>query len=310
RILDSGLTRHPISRRRGISLVVLLAILVLPLSSMQLSHAAAQSGSITLSVALPAFSPKVEAVNEAIFKEFEDAHPGVQVKILHDMDLPNDPVAGVDAYFAAMQKYASSADVLFTWNTQGVVPHGTRAGYFLDLAPLVAADTAINVGDFYPAMWKAFQWDNGIWALPVTSELFMFSYHKPGFDKVGVPYPDKGWTLNDFADAVTKLSAKDSQGNVTTPGFAAYGIDQWALWQSLLDTKLYDDSSIPNAPQLASPSVEALLTTLHQLRANGIIKDSADENAPLGLNDPRHIARLTDQGAALLPGGKAELMTI
>ncbi len=306
RLLDLRPSRRLLSRRRALNLVVLAALMLLPFSTVQFSRAAP---AVVISIALPPnMKPYVE--DTGIFHDFEAAHPGVTVKVVDAIDVP-DPVDGLDAYFTAMQKYAPSADVLYTTsfpNSLAVVPHGTRAGYFLDLAPLVASDSSLNVDDFYPQVWKSYQWDKGIWALPTSSDLEVFSYDKAAFDRAGVAYPDDQWTLNDFANAVTRLTVKNSDGYVTTAGFAnSGGIFRMALWQSLFDVPLFDENVVPNPPQFDHPSVEAVLDTYRQLEQQGFI-GSYSSTAPLGVDLARAAFRV-NRSTALLPGGKAGLLT-
>lgn len=306
RILDLRQSRRLLSRRRALDLVVLAALVLLPFSTVQFSRAAP---AVVISIALPPnMKPYVE--DTGIFHDFEAAHPGVTVNVVEAIEVP-DPVDGLDAYFTAMQKYTPSADVLYTAsfpNGLAVVPHGTRAGYFLDLAPLVASDPSLNVDDFYPQVWKSYQWDKGIWALPTSSDLEVFSYDKAAFDRAGVAYPDDQWTLNDFANTVTRLTIKNSDGRITTPGFAqSGGIFRMALWQSLFDVQLFDETVVPNPPRFDHPSVEAVLDTYRQLEQQGFI-GSYSSTAPMGVDLARAAFR-ANRSTALLPGGKAGLLT-
>src|SRR5262249_40136198 len=78
-ILDLQQSRHPLNRTRCLSLLILVALLVLPLSTLQFSRAAAQNPSIVLSVTVP--SDVKSVIGESVFKDFETAHPGVTVKM-------------------------------------------------------------------------------------------------------------------------------------------------------------------------------------------------------------------------------------
>src|SRR5258708_22375796 len=193
-------------------LVALAVVLVfgaaLPLASLQ-----AQTSSVTISLGVPPGFK--DTINKKMLKDFEDANPGIKVNIVDTAQTP-DPANGLDAYLTALQKYASSADVLYAFPPM-VSPQGTQAGYFLDLAPLTSTDNSLNISDFYPAAWQAYQWDNGVWALPASVQIGALVYDPAAFDKARVTYPSEKWTLDDFVNAVNKLSLNNADGKVTTP---------------------------------------------------------------------------------------------
>jgi ABC-type glycerol-3-phosphate transport system substrate-binding protein/beta-lactamase regulating signal transducer with metallopeptidase domain len=303
-ILDQRQSRHLLTRRRSLSLVLLVAVALLPLSSVRLSHA--QPDAIMLSLALPKASG---AEFSAMLHEFETVHPGVSVHILDAMRVP-DVTDGLDAHFTAIQQYANKADVLFidSFNL-GLTPHDTRAGYVLDLTPYVDGDPAFQVDDFYPQIWPAFQWDRGIWAVPIAVDMVLLNYNRAAFDRAGIAYPDGHWNLDEFASAITRLSAKDTGGDITAAGFANSGrIFRESLWRSLIGTNIVDDTVIPNQPRFVTPAVEAILSSYQQLSEQNLISSDASSAAmfvsdirPRDFSDP-------GRGWSLLPGGKAVLL--
>lgn len=308
-ILDIGQSRHPLTRRRCISLLLLLSMLLLPLSTMQFTHVSAQNNGITLTVAVP--PDMKDQIDQNLLQEFVAANPGITVTVVD-----NRPVElasfGLTAHFNDMQKLASSADLIFFRSYEGLElsPLDTRAGYILDLAPLINSDPTLKVDDFLPQLWSAFQWDRGIWALPVSADLAMMSYDRTAFDKLGLPYPDNKWALQDFVNTVNKLAIKDTNGHVITPGFANSGkIFRLPLYRSLIGTNLVDDSVIPNQPKLDMPNVETVMDADKQLEQQGLIggDPAIVPMSVLSVND--RLFSAPNRGAALLPGGKAEVIT-
>jgi ABC-type glycerol-3-phosphate transport system substrate-binding protein len=309
RILDSHQNRRPLTRIRCLSLLLILSIAVTPLSTVQLSRASAQNSGTVISLGVPGWAKNIIEDTNTL-KDFESAHPGVTVAVVESPGVP-DPVDGLDAYFTAMQKYATSADVLYTetfGNNLAVTPHGTRAGYFLDLAPLVEDDTSLNVGDFYPQMWRSFHWDKGIWALPLSGDVVVLGYERAAFDQAGLAYPDGKWTLSDFANAVTKLTLKDAEGRVVRPGFNNTGrIYRVLFWQSLLDVKLYDENVVPNMPQFDKPGAIAIVDTYRQLEQQGMIGNTAPGS--LFVYEVSRAHYPPERGVSLLPGNRAGLLS-
>jgi len=301
RILDVEQRRQPLRRSVRVG-VLLLMVMVLPFSTVQFSRA--QSQPIILSIAAPqGFS---DALASAIARDFESAHPGVSVKFVDAAPVP-DAADGLDTYFSAMQKLASSADVLaINGFNLGLSPLATRAGYLLDLAPYARSDSSLKADDFYPAMWRAYQWDNGLWGLPIGAQLVGLRYVSAAFDRANLPYPEGRWSLDDFANAVTKLAIRDKDNNVTFAGFANSGrIFREALWRSLMGTSALDESIIPNAPQFDKPEIVRVMETYHQLEQQQVI--SSDVSAA-AMYAGTYNGKDPKIGFALLPGNKAVLL--
>jgi ABC-type glycerol-3-phosphate transport system substrate-binding protein len=318
RILDIGQSRRSLTRTRSVSMLLLLAIALLPLSTMQLSRASAQNTDITLTVTFPAWQTPGRngtPTGDAFVDDFERAHPGVKVAFVEAVDVP-DPVDGIDAYFTAVQKAATTSDLVLTDNAgfpMAVTPQSTRAGYFLDLTPLIAADSSLKVDDFYPQVWKSFQWDHGMWAIPYSLDLAVLNYNKEFFDKAGIAYPSGKWTLDDFGNAATKLTLKDASGNRTQSGYAGgeyiWSSGNAALKQGLIgDTNLYDQTNIPGQPQFSNPKVEAVVDTWQQLTQQGAIA-GVPVTAAMYVDNLGHMLGRPDYKPtySLLPGNKAGL---
>jgi ABC-type glycerol-3-phosphate transport system substrate-binding protein len=101
--------------------------------------------------------------------------------------------------------------------------------YYAKFLAIVSGDSSLNPDDFFPAAWKSFQWDRGIWALPANLTPQILIYHADAFDKAGLAYPNENWTLDDFAHAAHALAVQDAQGKVTIPGFYGLGGKTQAL---------------------------------------------------------------------------------
>src|SRR5579859_6885232 len=132
-------------RLTGRRLAGFLVILALLCATFLPESLHAQPNNITLSLAIPSFQK--DSYNDKLIGDFEAANPGVKVNVIaSDTNVP-DPALGLDAHFSALDQYAASADVLFV-NNGNLSIEGTRAGYFLDLAPLVSQDKNIRIDDF------------------------------------------------------------------------------------------------------------------------------------------------------------------
>jgi ABC-type glycerol-3-phosphate transport system substrate-binding protein len=216
------------------------------------------------------------------------------------------------AYLDSVQKFVSLADVVLV-RSNDVSPEATRTGYYLNLEPLVASDTSLNASDFYPNMLRAFQWDNGMWALPVSADVTILTYDPSAFDAAGLNYPTGQWTLKDLINAASKLTVKDSAGNITTPGLELFqGNNDIALYMSLLGKQLVDPNAVPNAPAINQPEVQTLLDALPDLYAVVPAQANTFGQSPIQIGSIRTLVfrnpnqqNGVQRKGTLLPGGHA-----
>ncbi|HLY26330.1 MAG TPA: extracellular solute-binding protein [Aggregatilineales bacterium] len=274
----------------------------------------AQSNGVTLTIALPSFMSASDAQYQAVMQPFEAAHPGVTIKVVSKDPILPPPAEGLDTYLKDLHDYMTSADVVYV-DSNVITPEGTRAGYFLDLASLAAGDKTLNSDDFYPAAWKAFQWDHGQWALPTGSDALVMGYKASAFDAAGVAYPNGKWTLDDLANALRKLSLKDASGAITRAAlFAPDRGERGTLLQSLIAGSLFDSTTIPDTLHLDTPAAEKVLDAWQQFQNEGLF-NSDMTSAPLVilptaiLSRMPRIANANNEAWAIspLPGGQVGL---
>lgn len=296
------LAKHTRIVRAALSVVLLLNIVL----SVSLTRAV--DSPIILQLALSDFAANDRS--GSFLRDFEASHPNVKVRLV-DADLVANvqpPSSGVVRHLEALQQYASSADVLFA-NFEVLTTESTRAGLFLDLAPLIKADNTFSADDFYPAAWASFQWDGAIWALPTSEQLIMLNYDPAAFDRAGLTYPDEHWTLTELVKAVQTLAQKDSKGRITSPGMDVMPYHNGSFFRSLVEGDLVSGDTTPEQPLFTQSGVENLLTVWAKLVADGYIGRDLDK-APLSITPLYAAIRPNDtRRLALLPGGRAGIST-
>jgi ABC-type glycerol-3-phosphate transport system substrate-binding protein len=299
--------------KRSFPLVVLLAVAVLaPL------HLLAAQNNIVLTVVVPQW--REDALeNPEIFAPFEAAHPGVDVVLAPSSNNTFFTPAAYDleSHLNGAFEYAAEADVLYVSNDNLSI-EATLAGAFLDLSPLAAGDPDLNPEDFFPGAYESFQWDRGLWALPVSMDVQILIYNPAAFDAAGLAYPDEGWTLDDFARADRELTTYDDEGNVTRPGMATFGANTYLL-RSLLSHGFYDPTTSPQQPKFSDADTQALLASWTEYQKEGLlggaeINEAFDFNTvpilistPWMLNQNFVQSNAGPKAGALLPGGTAGL---
>lgn len=280
-----------------LQVVFLIVILFIGASN---SAAPALAQNITISINLPYAKAEVLAYS-GIIAEFENTHPGIRVHIVHGDNYPYFMQSASEA-----TEFAQSADVLYL-ESNGFEPEIMLGGYFLDLAPLVNVDNTLNPADFYPAVWQSYQWDNSIWALPVSFELLVLTYDTLAFDAVGLAYPTENWTAAELSTAALTLATYNAQGAVVTKGLTYSYLAEYALPRSLLRDNLFDATVFPAVPRLNTPAAADLLQTWGNLIHQGVVGPSGmgQAAAPMSVSTFDEFNGVPGQGAVLLPGGRA-----
>lgn len=289
-----------------IALVALLAVsAMLPLAS-----SFAQSSTVTITLAVP--DNQHDVFNDKIIPDFQKDNPNIIVQLVSETQ-PNVGSTANDAtaHLDAIQKLSSSGDVFLVRSTD-VSAESTRAGYYLNLQPLIDSDKQINVPDFYPNIYRAFQWDQGMWALPISTDVTLLTYDPAAFDKVGIAYPTPQWTIDNLITAAKALTQTDSTGKVVTPGIELFGgNNDIPLYMSLLNKPMFDTSAIPNPPMIDQPEVAALLDKLPDLFAIVPQQSNTFGQAPIQIGSFRRLlfqrANDATRKGVLLPGGHAYL---
>jgi ABC-type glycerol-3-phosphate transport system substrate-binding protein len=301
--------------------VFALALFVALVSGATPGAVSAQSNAIITLAAPQNLRQQLES--GGVIEAFEAQNPGVDVVVEYVANTPiSSPAAGMDSYLEDMQTFVEQGDVLYV-GTNSIAPEATRSGLFLDLSPLTNGDPSLNVNDFYPQVWLSFQWDGGVWALPVTTSVTGLTYDPDAFDAAGLAYPSTAWTIDDLANAARALAVRDSSGAVTTPGLTASSNNVGLLFRSLTGQPFYDSNTLPTNPNLATPELEALLTTWKTLIDEGVVAvggGGRNSESPMTIgssfiavratrasNGSTAIETVSETLNTLLPGGHAGL---
>ncbi len=291
-------------------MIVALFMILAPLKAQE---------AIVISLSVPEFVE--DLFSDSIINEFEAQNPGISVNIVaaDGFGSPFNPQAAVEDYLNDVRDYASSADV-FVVDSDTLTPEATRAGYLLDLSPLINSDPNFNSFDFFDPVLQSFNWDAGTWAVPVSAEPIVLYYDPAAFDAAGLAYPTPDWTIFDLDNAIRRLAQFDEEGNITVPGFVNLTTDLDALFISLLGNGLYDNSFLPNEPDYSNPELANLLSIWRNLEQEGFLTLPTNEDGgidfgsyPLELGQSsfggiRFSGDAVERQITLLPGGRAGLV--
>jgi ABC-type glycerol-3-phosphate transport system substrate-binding protein len=173
----------------------------------------------------------------------------------------------------------------------------------------------VDQADFFASVWPSFQWDQGLWAIPVAVDPIIIVYQPDEFDAAGLSYPTDQWTIDDFEFAIRQLAEVGADGTVQNSGVFLFDFGVDMLFISLTGETLYDDAVIPSAPALVRPGIESLLIRWETLAEEGYVTPQLTGNLddfPLRVVNSFGVFSLgqenvTPPQGALLPGGRAGL---
>ncbi|GMV37588.1 MAG: ABC transporter substrate-binding protein [Fimbriimonadales bacterium] len=146
-------------------------------------------------------------VNREVYATFERMHPGVELKIEH--------IPGSQEYvfkLLAQHVAGTAPDVVFLDASSSAA--FINNGVVTDLTPLIREDPEFDPSIFFPNVYDIARRGNKVYALPGNFTPMVVYYNKRVFRERGVPYPEEGWTWDDFLRTCQALSdpARDRYG--------------------------------------------------------------------------------------------------
>jgi multiple sugar transport system substrate-binding protein len=90
--------------------------------------------------------------------------------------------------------------------------------YVRSLDGLIERDVSFDLADFHPEVVDVFTHDGEVWGIPFGTDVLVMYYNRDLFDAYAVPYPQAGWTWDDFLDRA--LALRDESAGI-------YGYAPW-----------------------------------------------------------------------------------
>lgn len=158
--------------------------------------------------------PEEIAAERELLKEFEAAHPNIRVVV---------EFSAWSEYWNKLQAQMAAGTAPDVMLMSGEKLHDYVArDQIADMAPLLAADSSITLDAYFPATTQVYQIDGHLWAMPRDCNTIGIYYNKTLFDKHGVPYPQPGWTWEDFhAKAKALTIDENGDGRYESYGYLA-----------------------------------------------------------------------------------------
>ncbi|MBL8983995.1 MAG: sugar ABC transporter substrate-binding protein [Gemmatimonadetes bacterium] len=170
-------------------------------------------------------TPAENALDLPAIRAFEAAHPGVRVE--------NEPVANQAEYREkVITSIASGAppDVFLMDNID--VPAFVSASVLLDLRPF-ASRVGVRLEDYYPNVLEIFARGEAVYAFPKGFSPVVYYYNRALFDQAGLPYPQDGWTWDEFT-ATARALTRDLDGDGATDQWGTALMRPFYAWQAVV----------------------------------------------------------------------------
>ena len=152
--------------------------------------------------------PAELAAYESLVAGFEEAHPTIDIELLHVADQA-DYRQRLGTDFAA----GTPADVVLI-NYRRYAPFAA-AGVLEPLEGYLQTSDLIAEADFYPEAIGPFRWQGELMCIPQNVSSLVVYYNKGLFDAAGLAYPEDDWTWDDFLATAQALTLDVDGDGVT-----------------------------------------------------------------------------------------------
>lgn len=224
--------------------------MLLPLSLLVFAAACSGTGQNAEPVTfMVSGEPEELAAYETLVAGFNEAHPDIEVQLIY--------VAGAKEF---REKIATmfSANVppdVFLFNFRRLGDYAA-SGALHPLGDLMDASPLLARSDFYPVPLDAFTYDGVLQCIPQNLSSPVIFYNQALFESAGLPYPEEGWSLDEFI-ATAQALTRDLDGDGAP--------DQWGFGTEVETIRLapflwgnggdfFDDPDNPSRLTLGEPA--------------------------------------------------------
>jgi len=227
----------------------------------------------------PAVDPEFLQTEREIREGFERRHPGVRVQ--------TESIPGEGQYLPKLMMMFVSGkapDVIQLDASSAAV--FINNDLVLDLTPLMQADRSFRLDNYFPNVADIARRGDRLYAVPLDFTPVVMYYNKRLFDAAGVPYPQPGWTWDDFL-------AKAKALTVMEPGNSAprqYGLNftnwmpGWVPWIWLNGGDVLSPDGRHAEGYFNGPRTHAAIQFLIDLIRKHRVAPSLSESAAAGVD--------------------------
>lgn len=186
-----------------------------------------------------------------IIEQFEATNPDIQVQL--------EPVGSGDYYARILTQIAAGDPPDLLQIGDDAVPRFVDAGAFIPLDDYITnGEHPLDTSIYLPGVLEPGRWNGKQYLLPKDFSPLAVYYNKKLFDEAGVPYPQDGWTWQEFLDTAKQLTKTDAAGKVTQWGVQLPGpwTTGFEYWVSAAGGKLISEDGSTFTGYMDSPEVQ------------------------------------------------------
>ncbi len=186
-----------------------------------------------------------------IIQQFEAENPDIQVQL--------EPVGSGDYYARILTQIAAGDPPDLLQIGDDAVPMFVERGALLPLDDFIeGAEYPLDLAIYLPGMLTPGRRDGVQYMLPKDYSPMAVYYNKRLFDEAGVPYPQEGWSWDEFLETAQALTVRDADGNVTQWGvqLPAAWTTGFEAWVAQAGGRLISEDGSQFAGFMDSPEVQ------------------------------------------------------
>ncbi len=218
---------------------------------------------------------RVENVAMPVIQAFEAQHPNIHIEF--------ENVGKSSEYYQKLQTMTAGGlapDVFYPATHIAYAFAMKDAIRFVD--DFIARDN-LDMSQYDPYVLSLYQLDGLTYCLPIDTAALVVFYNKEMFDAAGVPYPQDGWTWDDFLETAKALT-QDTDGDGQVDQF---GVDDFTgYWPIVVWTKaghpVFNDLRQPTEFLLTDQkSIDAIQWLADLSNVHGVMPNS-EQRADIG----------------------------
>jgi multiple sugar transport system substrate-binding protein len=159
-------------------------------------------------------------------------------------------------------------------------------GVLANHTPFIEADPDFDLSNYFENTLELMRRGERIYGVPLDFTPMVMYYNKKLFDQAGVPYPQSGWTWDEFLATARKLTIRSQDADTPAQfGFAFENIMPfWVLWLWNAGGDVLDPSGKRASGYLDSPETIAAVQFLVDLMHKHHVASTLQEAKVLGVD--------------------------
>ena len=126
----------------------------------------------------------------------------------------------------------------------------------LSLDSFIEGDRSFDQPDFYPGTMELYAREGNTWAIPAGVDMMLMFYNQDLFDENGAPYPEIGWTWDDFLNTLIALRDEEASVFGYAPNYASFDLLPFIYQHG---GRIFDDLQNPTRTAFDDPlTIDAL----------------------------------------------------